>query len=112
MGSRPTWRPVWRACICRPRCPVAYVIRDPSGHIQKILQEADANPYRDPRLAWQPNGTDLAISDDVGPAGAILRIFDTTDGSLRAIGADVIGFAGLVWSPRGDALAVLTSASV
>jgi hypothetical protein len=62
-------------------------------------------------LAWQPNGTILAISDDVGSAGPILRTFDTVDGNLSAVGSDVIGFAGMAWSPRGDALAVLTSAS-
>ena len=109
--GRPAWGPAGLAFVVRARGQVAIFVRDPSGTIQKVLQEADANPYRDPRLAWQPNGTALAISDDVGPAGAILRIFDTADGSLRAVGADVIGFAGLLWSPDGEALAVLTSAS-
>jgi hypothetical protein len=109
--GRPAWGPAGLAFVVRTRGQVAIFVRDPSGRIHKVLQEADANPYRVPRLVWQPNGTALAISDDVGPAGAILRIFDTTDGSLRAIGSDVIGFAGLLWSPDGDALAVLTSAS-
>jgi hypothetical protein len=109
--GRPAWSDAGLAFVVRARGQVAIFVRQPSGKIVKVLQEVDANTYREPRLAWQPNGTALAISDDVGPAGAVLRIFDTSDGSLRAVGADVIGFAGLLWSPDGEALAVLTSAS-
>jgi hypothetical protein len=107
----PAWGEAGLAFVCRAAGQIAIFVRDPSGTIVKVLQEADANPFREPRLAWQPNGTSLAISDDVGPAGAILRIYDASDGSLRAVGSDVIGFAGLLWSPDGDALAILTSAS-
>jgi hypothetical protein len=107
----PAWGTAGLAFVCRASGQIGIFVRDASGRIVKVLQEADANPFREPRLAWQPNGTSLAISDDVGPAGAILRIYDASDGRLRAVGSDVIGFAGLLWSPDGDALAVLTSAS-
>jgi hypothetical protein len=109
--GRPAWGPEGLAFALRAKAQVAVVIRDPSGRMIKVLQENLANRFGEPLLAWQPNGTILAIGDDVGRAGPILRLFDTADRSYRAIGSDVIGFAGLAWSPKGDALSVLTAGS-
>jgi hypothetical protein len=109
--GQPAWGAAGLAFSVGAQGQVAVFVRNPSGRIREVLQEIHANPYREPLLAWQPDGTVLAIGDDVGPAGAVLRVFDTADGSHHAIGSDVIGFAGLAWSPRGDALSVLTSAS-
>jgi catechol 2,3-dioxygenase-like lactoylglutathione lyase family enzyme len=109
--GRPAWGPAGLAFALQAKGQIAVFVRDPSGHMIRVLQEDLANRFGEPLLAWQPHGTILAIGDDVGRAGPILRIVDIADGSHRAIGSDVIGFAGLAWSPKGDALSILTAGS-
>jgi catechol 2,3-dioxygenase-like lactoylglutathione lyase family enzyme len=109
--GQPAWGPQGLAFALQTKDQIAVVVRDPSGRMIEVLQENLANRFGEPLLAWQPNGTILAIGDDVGHAGPILRLFDTADRSHGAIGSDVIGFAGLAWSPSGDALSVLTAGS-
>jgi WD40 repeat protein len=86
-------------------------VRTPEGTIVEALQEPYANTFRTPRLAWRPGGGTLAIADDVGPGGSVLRLFDPSADSLRTIALDPLGFAGMAWSPDGGTIAVLTGSS-
>jgi hypothetical protein len=83
----------------------------PDGTLVKVLQERYSNTFRVPRLSWQPGGGMLAIADDVGPGGSVLRLFDPTTGELRAAALDPLGFTGMEWSPDGTAIAILTGSS-
>jgi dipeptidyl aminopeptidase/acylaminoacyl peptidase len=74
----------------------------------EVLQERYTNVYRVPRLTWQPDGTMLAISDDVGPNPAVLRVFDMATGDLRALSMFPVGYSGIQWAPDGTSIAVLT----
>jgi hypothetical protein len=90
---------------------LAVLVRTPDGEIVPALQEHYSNTFRVPRLAWQPAGSLLAIADDVGPGGSVLRVFDPTTGTLRAAALDPLGFSGMEWSPDGSAIAILTGSS-
>jgi hypothetical protein len=89
----------------------AVFVRAPDGRTREVLQERYANTFRAPRLAWRPGGGLLAIADDVGPGGSVLRIFDPTSDELRAIALDPLGFSGLAWAPDGSSIALLTGSS-
>jgi hypothetical protein len=104
----PAWGPQGLAFFVRAGDQLGVFVRDPSGRIVEVLQEVYTNVYRVPRLAWQPGGTVLAISDDVGPHQAVLRAFDSATGELRALSMFPVGYAGMEWSPDGGSLAVLT----
>lgn len=106
--GEPAWGPQGLAFFVRAGDQLGVFVRDPAGDIVEVLQEPYTNVYRVPRLAWQPGGTILAISDDVGPHPAVLRVFDTATGELRAISMFPVGYAGLLWAPDGTSLAVLT----
>lgn len=106
--GEPAWGPGGLAFFVRAGDQLGVFVRDGSGDIVEVLQEPYTNVYRVPRLAWQPGGTILAISDDVGPHPAVVRVFDTATGDLRAISMFPVGYAGLLWSPDGTSLAVLT----
>jgi len=90
---------------------IAVFVRSPDGRIREALQERYANTFRTPRLAWRPGGGLLAIADDVGPGGSVLRVFDPATAELRAIALDPLGFAGLAWAPDGGSIALLTGSS-
>ena len=55
---------------------IAVVVRDPSGHVQTVVREIYVSKSRMPRFAWQPQGSLLAIADNVGPGGGVLRLFE------------------------------------
>jgi hypothetical protein len=86
-------------------------VRRPNGGIVRALQEQYSNTFRTPRLAWRPGGGLLAIADDVGPGGSVLRMFDPSTGTLHAAALDPLGFSGMEWSPDGSAIAILTGSS-
>jgi hypothetical protein len=90
---------------------IAVFVRTPDGRILEASQERYANTFRAPRLAWEPGGGLLAIADDVGGGGSVLRVFDPSSGDLRAAALDPLGFSGLAWSPDGRAIAILTGSS-
>jgi hypothetical protein len=104
----PSWGPQGLAFFVRAGDQLGVFVREDSGALVEILQERYTNVYRVPRLAWQPDGTVLAISDDVGPNTAVLRVFDTATGRLRALSMFPVGYAGMQWAPDGSSLAVLT----
>jgi hypothetical protein len=104
----PSWGPQGLAFFVRAGDQLGVFVREDSGDITEVLQERYTNVYRVPRLAWQPGGTVLAISDDVGPNTAVLRVFDMTTGDLRALSMFPLGYAGMQWAPDGASLAVLT----
>ena len=106
--GEPAWGPAGLAFFVRAGDQLGVFIRDADGRVVEVLQEEYTNVYRVPRLAWQPDGTILAISDDVGPHPAVLRVFDSATGELRAISLFPVGYAGLLWAPDGTSLAVLT----
>jgi hypothetical protein len=90
---------------------LAVFVRTPDGEIVPALQEQYSNTFRVPRLAWRPGGGLLAIADDVGPGGSVLRVFDPSTGTLRAAALDPLGFSGMEWAPDGSAIAILTGSS-
>jgi len=90
---------------------VAVFVRSPDGRIREALQERYGNTFRTPKLTWRPGGGLLAIGDDVGPGGSVLRLFDPATAELRAIALDPLGFAGLAWAPDGGSIALLTGSS-
>ena len=106
--GEPAWGPEGLAFFVRAGDQLGVFIRDADGRLMEVLQEEYTNVYRVPRLAWQPSGTILAISDDVGPFPAVLRLFDTASGELRAVSMFPVGYAGIGWAPDGTSLAVLT----
>jgi hypothetical protein len=109
----PSWGPEGLAFFVRAGDQLGVFIREEeSGDLVEVLQERYTNVYRVPQLAWQPNGTVLAISDDVGPYPAVLRVFDTATGELRALSMFPVGYAGIQWAPDGTAVAVLTGTGV
>lgn len=104
----PTWSPTGLAFLVRAGDQLAVFVRNAAGEMIEVLQEQYANVYRVPHLAWQPNGSMLAISDDVSPSGAVLRVFDATTGELRAVSLAPVGFVGTAWAPDGSSIALLT----
>ncbi|MDP9326829.1 MAG: hypothetical protein M3P10_01335 [Actinomycetota bacterium] len=108
----PSWGPQGLAFFVRAGDQLGVFVREDSGTLVEVLQERYTNVYRVPRLAWQPGGTMLAISDDVGPNPAVLRVFDTATGDLRALSMFPVGYAGMQWAPDGSSLAVLTGTGV
>jgi hypothetical protein len=86
-------------------------VRTPNGETVRALQEPYSNTFRAPRVAWRPGGGLLAIADDVGPGGSVLRVFEPSTGALRAAALDPLGFSGMEWSPDGRAIAILTGSS-
>lgn len=104
----PSWGPQGLAFFVRAGDQLGVFVREGSGTLVEVLQERYTNVYRVPRLAWQPGGTVLAISDDVGPNPAVLRVFDMATGDLRALSMFPVGYAGMQWAPDGTSLAVLT----
>jgi WD40 repeat protein len=105
----PSWGDAGLAFAVRSGSNVAVLVREPSGKLETVVHE-ERSTSQLPRMAWQPHGDLLAIADDMGPEGGVLRIFDPTTGELRAIGLDLLGFSQPVWSPDGRSLASLTSA--
>ena len=108
----PSWGPQGLAFFVRAADQLGVFVREDSGTLVEVLQERYTNVYRVPRLAWQPGGTVLAISDDVGPNPAVLRVFDMATGDLRALSMFPVGYAGMQWAPDGTSLAVLTGTGV
>ena len=109
----PSWGPEGLAFFVRAGDQLGVFIREEkTGELVEVLQERYTNVYRVPQLAWQPNGTVLAISDDVGPYPAVLRVFDTATGELRSLSMFPVGYAGIQWAPDGTAIAVLTGTGV
>jgi hypothetical protein len=106
--GEPAWGPEGLAFFVRAGDQLAVFVREEEGRLVEVLQEPYTNIYRVPRLAWQPSGPILAISDDVGPFPAVLRLFDTATGELRAISMFPVGYAGMTWTPDGTSVAVLT----
>jgi hypothetical protein len=104
----PAWGPQGLAFFVRAGDQLGVFVREDSGNIVEVLQERYTNVFRVPRLAWQPGGTVLAISDDVGPNPAVLRVFDMATGDLRALSMFPVGYTGMEWAPDGRSLAVLT----
>jgi hypothetical protein len=111
----PAWGAAGLAFAVRSGTNVAILVLTPSGKLETVLHEAyasqatsNASPL--PRMAWQPGGELLAIADDMGPEGGVLRVFDARTRRLRAVGLDLLGFSQPVWSPDGRSLASLTSA--
>ncbi len=107
----PAWGPNGIAFAVRSGGFVAVVIRDASGHVQTVVREAYVNHSQLPRLAWQPNGSLLAIADNLGPSGGVLRLYDPEAKDLRAMGLDLLGFSQPLWSPDGNSIATLTSSN-
>jgi hypothetical protein len=62
-----------------------------------------------PFRPWQPNGNLLAIIARPSSGGALIRLFDPTNGELRVVAADAQFFGEAAWSPDGRALAATTS---
>ena len=89
---------------------VAVVVRRPSGELELVLREPFLKTSQLPRLAWQPDGNVLAIADNMGPSGGVVRLWDPDSNRLRAFGLDLLGFSEPLWSPDGSSLATLTSA--
>jgi hypothetical protein len=108
MVGTPSWGPQGLAFFVRAGDQLGVFVWEESGDRVLVLQERYTNVYRVPRLAWQPGGTILAISDDVGPNPAVLRGFDMATGDLRALSMFPVGYAGIQWAPDGTSLAVLT----
>jgi hypothetical protein len=108
MIGTPSWGPEGLAFFVRAGDQLGVFVRTDAGDTVEVLQERYTNVYRVPRLAWQPGGTILAISDDVGPNPAVLRVFDMSTGDLRALSMFPVGYAGIQWAPDGTSLAVLT----
>src|SRR3954470_4194248 len=106
----PSWGDAGLAFTVRSGSNVAVLVREPSGRLETVLHEVYATTSQLPRMAWQPHGELLAIADDMGPEGGVLRIFDPDTEELRAIGLDLLGFSEPFWSPDGRSLASLTSA--
>jgi hypothetical protein len=104
----PAWSSAGLAFLVRAGDQLAVFVRNAAGEMTEVLQEQYANVYRVPHLAWQPNGSMLAISDDVSPSGAVLRVFDASAGELRAVSLAPVGFVGAVWAPDGSSIALLT----
>jgi hypothetical protein len=103
-----SWGPQGLAFFVKAGDQLGVFVRTDAGDMVEVLQERYTNVYRVPRLAWQPGGTILAISDDVGPNPAVLRVFDMSTGDLRALSLFPVGYAGIQWAPDGTSLAVLT----
>jgi hypothetical protein len=108
MVGTPSWGPQGLAFFVKAGDRLGVFVRTDAGNTVEVLQERYTNVYRVPRLAWQPGGTILAISDDVGPNPAVLRVFDMSTGDLRALSLFPVGYAGIQWAPDGTSLAVLT----
>ena len=108
MVGTPSWGPQGLAFFVKAGDQLGVFVRTDAGDTVEVLQERYTNVYRVPRLAWQPGGSILAISDDVGPNPAVLRVFDMSSGDLRALSLFPVGYAGIQWAPDGSSLAVLT----
>ncbi len=108
MVGTPSWGPQGLAFFVKAGDQLGVFVRTDAGDTVEVLQERYTNVYRVPRLAWQPGGTILAISDDVGPNPAVLRVFDMSTGDLQALSMFPVGYAGMQWAPDGTTLAVLT----
>ncbi len=108
----PSWGPPGLAFFVRAADQLGVFVLDGSGHLVKVLQERYTNVYRVPRLAWQPAGTSLAISDDVGPFSAVLRAYDMQTRELHALSLFSVGYSGMQWAPDGTSIAVLTGTGV
>jgi WD40 repeat protein len=106
----PAWGPGGIAFTIRSGNEVATVVRTTSGHVDTVFREAYMNKSQLPRLVWQPDGNLLAIADNMGPSGGVLRLYDPASQHLQAIGLDLLGFSEPQWSPDGTSLASLTSA--
>ncbi len=104
----PAWGPAGLAFLVRAGDQFAVFVRYPDGRTVEVLQENYANVFRVPRISWQPGGNLLAIADDVGPSGAVLRVFDATTSQLTALSLAPVGFAGTAWAPDGGSIALLT----
>lgn len=108
----PSWGPAGLAFFVRAGDQLGVFVRTDAGDVVEVLQERYANVYRVPRLAWQPDGTILAISDDVGPFSAVLRTFDMQTHELHALSMFSVGYSGMQWAPDGTSIAVLTGTGV
>jgi hypothetical protein len=108
MIGTPSWGLQGLAFFVKAGDQLGVFVRTDAGDMVEVLQERYTNVFRVPRLAWQPGGTVLAISDDVGPNPAVLRVFDMATGDLRALSMFPVGYAGMQWAPDGRSLAVLT----
>jgi hypothetical protein len=108
----PSWGPQGLAFFVRAGDQLGVFVRTDAGDMVLVLQERYTNVYRVPRLAWQPDGTSLAISDDVGPFSAVLRTFNMKTGSLHALSLFSVGYSGMQWAPDGTSIAVLTGTGV
>lgn len=106
----PAWGRAGIAFLVRAGDQLAIFVRDPAGRITEVLQEPYGNVYRAPSVAWSPDGTTLAIADDVSPIGAVLRVFDPSSDELRAVFLAPVGFSGMAWAPDGASIALLTGA--
>jgi hypothetical protein len=85
----------------------AVVVRDDDGAVRVVpLAVQDLSlPFR----PWQPSGNLLAIIARPSSGGALIRLFDPTNGELRVVAADAQFFGQAAWSPDGRALAATTS---
>jgi WD40 repeat protein len=110
VGS-PASGPTGTAFAVRAGDQLGVFILDGSGTAIPVLQEPYSNTFRVPRLAWQPSANVLAVADDVGPGGGVLRLFDARTRVLRTVALDPQGYAGMRWSPDGTSIAALTSSS-
>jgi hypothetical protein len=106
----PAWSENGLAFTIRSGGEVAIVVRRPSGSVVPVFREPLVSTSQLPRISWQPGGNLLAIADDMGPSGGVLRLWDPESDHLRAIGLDLLGFSAPQWSPDGSSLASLTSA--
>jgi WD40 repeat protein len=106
----PAWSENGLAFTIRSGGEVAIVVRRPSGNFVPVFREPLISTSQLPRISWQPGGHLLAIADDMGPSGGVLRLWDPESDHLRAIGLDLLGFSEPQWSPDGSSLASLTSA--
>jgi hypothetical protein len=108
----PSWGSQGLAFFVRAADQLGVFVLDASGRLVTVLTERYTNVYRIPRLAWQPDGASLAISDDVGPFSAVLRTFDMQTRSLHALSLFSVGYSGMQWAPDGTSIAVLTGTGV
>jgi len=104
----PVWGDAGLAFLLRAGDQLAVFVLEPDGRTVRAYQEAIAPTAPMPHLAWQPGGGTLAISDDAGASGAVLRLFDPATRTLTALSFAPGGFAATTWAPDGSSIAVLT----